>query len=733
MKGKWLVLMAAAVFLVCFLLPQPALAAADSGTCGADLTWALDEEGVLTVSGTGAMTDYAAKKAPWYAKRTSIQKILLEPGVTTIGNNAFYGCAAAEKVNIPSGVTAIGEQAFYNCTGLAEVTLPQELTHLGSYAFYKCTNLKSVNLPEGLPQINHYTFYGCTSLAGITIPEGVVTVGGYSFFNCKSLESIVIPTSVERILSDAFSGCEKLREVTIPQTIQGLGTRAFNRCNQLQDVYYGGSFVQWLSLDAANRPKATFIHYSCPDPAGHWFADAKPSSCTASGYERMACSCGYTKDEIPIPTQHSYASGLCTSCGAPEGLEFSVAFWSEGGEITVTRYTGTADTLVIPAAIGTYPVTEIGTSAFESCGNLVTVTLPDSIKNIRDRAFCNCTALQEINIPDSTVNIGSDAFNGCSGLTAVAMPAGLLNIGSGAFAQCAGLTFVTLPDSIAGIGSQAFDGCKKISDVYYGGTPDTWNSLLGKPSAQYVHYTCTIPEGHWVTEPLSATCETGASICTSCSCGYAEYEYFTEPLGHTEVTDPAVEATCAAPGKTEGKHCSVCNTVIVAQQNIPALSHTYDNGLDGTCNGCGIHRESVETRQVVHMFRMYNPNTGEHFYTGSTVERDNLVAVGWQYEGVGFTFPANTGLPVYRLFQSSTGEHLYTMREEEKDKLMAEGWNYEGIAFNSAYDTEAAQHRLHNPNADVGAYHFTFSQEEMNNLIAAGWEYQGIGWYSCWK
>ena len=168
---------------------------------------------------------------------------------------------------------------------------------------------------------------------------------------------------------------------------------------------------------------------------------------------------------------------------------------------------------------------------------------------------------------------------------------------------------------------------------------------------------------------------------------------------------------------------------------IDAKTHVFDDNVDGTCNGCGANRAELDekVRQVVHMFRMYNPNTGEHFYTGSEVEKSNLVAVGWQYEGIGFTFPANTGDPVYRLFQPSTGEHLYTMDVAEKDKLMAEGWNYEGIAFNSAYDTEAVQHRLHNPNAKVGAYHFTFSEEEMQNLIAAGWEYQGIGWYSCWK
>ena len=201
--------------------------------------------------------------------------------------------------------------------------------------------------------------------------------------------------------------------------------------------------------------------------------------------------------------------------------------------------------------------------------------------------------------------------------------------------------------------------------------------------------------------------------------------------------------TCTACGATEGSalghnwQAATCDKPMIctrcyASSGRPA-GHIYDDNVDGTCNGCGVHRENVEDRVVVHMFRMYNPNTGEHFYTGSTVELQNLVAVGWNYEGVGFTFPANTGAPVYRLFQPSTGEHLYTMDVAEKDKLMAEGWNYEGIAFNSAYDTEAVQHRLHNPNASVGAYHFTFSEEEMNNLIAAGWEYQGIGWYSCWK
>ena len=727
MKGKWLALICIAACLVCLLLPGRALAA-DS-----EITWHLDEDGVLTVSGTGAMADYAAKKAPWYAKRASVQAIVIEEGITAIGANAFYDCAKAADVSIPASVTSIGDQAFYNCAALTEVVLPQDLTNLGGYAFYKCTSLENINLPDGLPKINHNTFYGCTSLAAITIPESVVTVGGYAFFNCKSLETLIIPASVERILSDAFSGCDKLREVTIPKTIQSLGTRAFNRCPQLQDIYYGGTFIDWLSLEAANRPKATYIHYSCYDSQGHWFADSKSASCTEAGYERMACGCGYTKDETSIPVEHSYADGVCTACGAPEGLEFTVNFWSAGGEITVTAYTGTAEALVIPAAIGGYPVTEIGASALEGCGQLSALTLPDSVKNIRDRAFYGCAALEEIRIPDNAVNIGGEAFSGCTGLREVTIPDGLLSIGSGAFAGCSELSLVIIPESVTDIGSQAFDGCKKLTEVYYGGTEEGWNALPGRPTVLYVHYGCTQPEGHWTTGPLSATCVTGEAICTSCSCGYAEYEYLSDPLGHTEVTDPAVDATCAAPGKTEGTHCSVCSAVITPQQSIPALSHTYDSGLDGTCNGCGIHREETEDRTVMHMFRMYDPNSGEHFYTGSEVERENLVAAGWNYEGVGFTFSRTTGLPVYRLYDPATGEHLYTMDEDEKAALMAAGWNYEGIAFNSAYDTEVPQYRLHNPNAERGAYHFTASAEERDFLLSIGWEDQGIGFYSSWK
>ncbi len=143
-----------------------------------------------------------------------------------------------------------------------------------------------------------------------------------------------------------------------------------------------------------------------------------------------------------------------------------------------------------------------------------------------------------------------------------------------------------------------------------------------------------------------------------------------------------------------------------------------------------LSRREQEATASVPMHRMYDPNSGEHFYTGAELERDFLVEAGWQYEGVGFNFPVE-GDPVYRLYDPVHGEHLYTMDEAEMNKLLDEGWQYEGVAFNSAGTDEVPQYRLHNPNAKRGGYHFTGSDMERDILIEAGWEYQGIGWYSC--
>ena len=212
---------------------------------------------------------------------------------------------------------------------------------------------------------------------------------------------------------------------------------------------------------------------------------------------------------------------------------------------------------------------------------------------------------------------------------------------------------------------------------------------------------------------------------------YWSLMYYRGPHVHTPVLDAAVAPTCLTYGRTEGTHCATCGDELIKAEQLAPLGHMYSDFYDTTCDVCGAARVVNPTHLTSSMYRMYNPNTGEHFYTGSMVERRNIEAAGWKYEGVGFTICANEGAPVYRLYQPSTGEHLYTMDPAEKNYLAARGWNVEGIAFNSCPKMDVPQYRLYNPNATIGAYHFTASIEERDYLLSLGWQDQGIGFYTC--
>jgi len=129
------------------------------------------------------------------------------------------------------------------------------------------------------------------------------------------------------------------------------------------------------------------------------------------------------------------------------------------------------------------------------------------------------------------------------------------------------------------------------------------------------------------------------------------------------------------------------------------------------------------------MYRLYNPNGGEHFYTASAEERDGLRKLGWKYEGIGWTAPAFSNTPVYRLYNPNGGDHHYTMSAEERDWLRGLGWKYEGIGWYSDDNKTTPLYRLYNPNAKSGSHHYTTSASERDGLRKLGWKYEGIGWY----
>ena len=128
--------------------------------------------------------------------------------------------------------------------------------------------------------------------------------------------------------------------------------------------------------------------------------------------------------------------------------------------------------------------------------------------------------------------------------------------------------------------------------------------------------------------------------------------------------------------------------------------------------------------------RLYNPNSHEHFYTQGVDEKDNLVSLGWQYEGISWVSPKQSSTPVYRLYNPNAGDHHYTTNETERDNVVAAGWILEGISWYSDDFKTVPVYRLYNPNEQqAGAHHYTTSEEERNNLIALGWIDEGIGWY----
>lgn len=139
---------------------------------------------------------------------------------------------------------------------------------------------------------------------------------------------------------------------------------------------------------------------------------------------------------------------------------------------------------------------------------------------------------------------------------------------------------------------------------------------------------------------------------------------------------------------------------------------------------------AMTEEDTVDMYRLYNPNSGEHFYTGSTYERAHLLYVGWKNEGIGWVAPKYSNSPVYRLYNPNAGDHHYTLSSYERDYLVDVGWNYEGVGWYSDDSQRIALLRQYNPNAEAGAHNFTTSQDENDMLVSVGWSAEGIAWYA---
>lgn len=271
MKKRIVSLLLAALMLAT-LLPVQAWGATvvDSGYCGGEgdgknLTWSLDSDGLLTISGTGEMLDfidhnYDRISTPWNSVKSSIKQVSIETGVTSIGDHAFKNCtnltnitisdsvtsigirvfescSSLKSLVIPNGVTAINMYTFLHCTDLTSITIPDSITSIGFGAFYDCKKLESFTIPSGVTSIGNVAFCGCNSLSGvIVIPRGVVKIGNSTFAYCYNLSGIIIPDSVTYIDWYAFRYCRSLTTITIPDTVKFIGGVAFESCSRLTSI-----------------------------------------------------------------------------------------------------------------------------------------------------------------------------------------------------------------------------------------------------------------------------------------------------------------------------------------------------------------------------------------------------------------------------------------------------------------------------------------------------------------
>jgi len=233
-----------------------------SGKCDDNITWTLDEDGTLIVSGTGAIyvsNRYNYLDDKWFDNADKTKKVIVQEGITSLGMDSFQAFTKMTSITLPSTLIHIGYGAFGTCESLTSITIPDSVTGIGDWSFCGCTSLTSIHLPDKATDIYEATFQGCTNLKSVTLPKGITKIPREFFGGCTSLESITIPDGVTTIDWWAFSGCTSLSEITVPASVTNVGDAAFAYWTNAQSIYIKGTTDGWDKN--WNRDCNAKIHY----------------------------------------------------------------------------------------------------------------------------------------------------------------------------------------------------------------------------------------------------------------------------------------------------------------------------------------------------------------------------------------------------------------------------------------------------------------------------------------
>ena len=410
-----------------------------------------------------------------------LDSIAIPTTIATIGANAFAGCTGVMSLIVPDGVSTIGSNAFlkvknvvYHGAAAGEpwgaltvngtfdgdfilstdnltvytgtdsvVAIPDSISSIGDNAFEGCITVTEVVIPETVTEIGSNAFSGCENLTTVNIPASVTSISDSAFANCASLDSVVLPDSLTEIGHGAFNGCSNLSAIDIPETVKSIGTSAFAGCSKLDTVYIPESVTELGSNAFSGCISLTSVNIPKSIES---ISDSAFANCTSL-------------DAVVLPEKLTeIGNGAFNNCSNLSVIDIpkSVSTIGESAFANCAKL----DSVVLPERL-----TGIGNGAFTSCTSLSTIEIPKSVENIGAAAFAGCTKLDSVTIPASVTTIGDSAFSGCTSLTNIGIPTSITTIGANTFSGCVKLDSVAIPASVTEIGSSAFNGCASLSSI----------------------------------------------------------------------------------------------------------------------------------------------------------------------------------------------------------------------------------------------------------------------------
>ncbi len=491
------------LLVIQLVVPVWAAEVVASGECGENVTWVLDADGVLTISGTGAMDDYAnAAAAPWYAYRNEILGVAVEESVTRVGNYAFYYYPQLQVV--ACAARTIGERAFAGCETLLAVDLLEGVEEVSNRAFYECESLLAVSVPASMKHFGERAFEYCDALQAVLITDLAAWCGikfdSYSNFGYSHYTSNPLHGNADLYLNE-----ELVTELAIPDEVTSISAGAFCRSNLTSVIMHDN--VTEVASYAFFQTHLTELKLSAglETIQPHTFSDYEMDTLVipegVKRIENMAFA-GASNSIMNITAVHFpstleylgsnnleaaqiHLTDLAAWCGVEIPNEWTAArlgadFYLNGQLITdlvipggvteIKPYTfmgASIQSLTLPDS-----VVSIGAHAFRwsqgEDSQLSRVTWSKNLQSIGEAAFRYC-ALQQLVLPDSVQTLGTQAFFGNRSLTSIHIGKGLTKLGDSSFAQI-GITELVLPSHVKELGSRTFSGCDQLTRLDLGST-----------------------------------------------------------------------------------------------------------------------------------------------------------------------------------------------------------------------------------------------------------------------